>query len=286
LPALAGSGSARVIGAAAGAAELAALQALGAAAVTFDPAQIGIITAWLRNEATAGQVAAVADVLNPNPTTQPTLAARPAANADASLTFGPTSALRWALTSDNYHVDKWGLVFWVRTPLSATARTIYRIRNIAGGANAESLNISISSTELVVVDVYIDASNIRRGTVVGTPIPDNLPRLCTIEWDGDPNDGSPATDAEKLTITIGGVVQVVTFSNGLGSPGAMPASLVPATGNAIIGANNPGGTSLPLTGALSRNPCLVATGRMPGVTEGLFSQAARNNLLAWEPLAA
>lgn len=244
----------------------------------FDPSTVGI-TAWLRNSLTAGAVSSVTDVLNSNPAIEGG-AIEPSANANGSVTFATQSSLLWPITAANYNVDTWAIVLWIKSPLNTATRTLYRIRNITNGANAESLALQISGSEAISCDVYHDAVTIRRAVTPVSLIGDDTPHMVTIEWN---KNGS--TEADKFVISVDAVVRSLSFVDAGGTPGAMPAQLVSATGNAMIAANNPAGSSLPLAGTLSKNVAMIATAPMAGVTSGIFTQTAREALLVFEALA-
>lgn len=274
---LGGSGSAMVRLTASGAGALPRVAASGAAEANFDPSGLGVVTAWLRND-TVGAVSSVTDVLNSNPAVEGG-AVQPIGNADSSVTFPTQSSLLWPITAANFNVDTWAIVLWVRSPLNTATRTFYRIRNITNGASAESLALQLSGSEAISCDVYHDPVTIRRAVTPISLIGDDTPHMVTIEWNKN-----GATEADKFVISVDAVVRSLAFVNAAGAPGGMPPQLVSATGNAMIAANNPAGSSLPLAGRLSKNVSIIATAPMPGVTSGIFTQLAREQLFAFEAL--
>lgn len=245
---------------------------------SFDPRDLGsAVTAWLRvgqSTVTGAGISSLPDVLNTNPAVQGTDAQRPAlgtsANGFSLITGAANKVLTWPLAASNNATSQWGIAGHLRTPLSAAVRTIFGVRT-GNGASALRINLTVAADESVRAAIYIDDSNNRAGGTAASQIGDDSVQFMTCEFDG-----TQATEALKLTITIDGVVKALTFANDAGA-GAMPATLVAATGSALIGAFNTAGSSAPFTGFLGPNIYILGA-KMSGATTGLLTAAARTAL--------
>jgi hypothetical protein len=263
--------------------ERAEWESAAASAPPFGPSELsGVITAWLRvanSTVTGSGISSLPDALNANPAVQGTDAQRPAlgtsGNGLSLITGASNKVLSWPLAASNNATSQWGVATHIRTPLSAAARCIFGIRGGGHGSNANRINVYVQSDESVHASIYIDDANNRAGFTASSQIGDDTVQFLTVEFDG-----AQAAEAAKLTVTLDGVVKALTFANEAGT-GAMPSSLVAATGSALIGAFSSVGGSQPFTGSLGPN-YYVLGGKMAGVTEGLLTANARTALSNFE----
>ncbi len=248
----------------------------------FNPASLqGVITAWLRVQlatVTGSGISSLPDVLNDNPAVQGTDANRPAlgtsANGFSLITAAANKVLAWPLVASNNATSQWGVATHIRTSLSAASRCVFGVRG-GNGANLNRSQIYVHPDESVHANFYLDDSNGRVGITTASDIGDNTVQFLTVEFDG-----TQATEAGKLTVTLDGVVKVLSFVNEVGT-GSMPSTLVAATGNAVIGAFNAAGSSQPFNGLIGPNLYILG-GKMVGVTEGLLTANARTALSNFE----
>lgn len=251
-------------------------------AALFDPRDLGsAVTAWLRvgqSTVTGSGISSLPDVLNTNPAVQGTDALRPvlgtSANGFSLITCASGKVLTWPLAASNNATSQWGIAAHLTTPLGAAARTVFGVR-AGNGGNLNRVNVYVNSDESVHATIYIDDANNRAGVTAASVIGDSTPQFVTVEFDG-----TQGTEAGKITITIDGVVKVLSFANEAGA-GTVPAALVAATGSALIGAFNTAGSSAPFTGFLGPNIYILGS-KMAGATEGLLTAAARTALGSFE----
>jgi hypothetical protein len=238
-----------------------------------------VLTALLEN-GTVGLIASVPDLFASNPAVQATGALKPTGNADFGIFWDGTRVLQWPITGLNYPGggSAFGLAMWLRSPLSTTARMIYRIRNVSGGANTDALIVQVTSGEAVTFQANVDASNSRTASTSNSLIVDNQNQFLTVEYDG-----LQATEANRVVITLGTVKQTLSYSNGSGSA-TMPTTLLAATGNVLLGCANLG-SSLPFTGTWGKNVA-ITTSKMAGAEMGVWTNDARAALMNQLPQAA
>ena len=217
-------------------------------------------------------------MLNVNPAVQGTDAVRPAlgtsANGLSLITGASGKVLTWPLAASNNGTSQWGIACHINTALAAGVRCVFGVRG-GNGANVERFRLQVAADESVRAVVFIDDSNSRTGLTAASQIGDSTPKLLTVEFDG-----TQATEAAKLTITLDGAVKALTFTNEAGA-GAIPATMTAATGNSLIGALNTGGSSQPFTGFIGPNIYIIGS-KMAGATEGLLTAAARAALSGFE----
>lgn len=236
------------------------------------------ITANLRNSTTSGNISSITDELNTNPAVQSTDNLRPSGNADLSMNFS-SKVLQWPISASNFDTNYLTFACWIKTPLSSADRTIFSIRSTSGGASASSVFFKVQAAETLCVDINVnDASNVRRAQTANSIILDNIPQFVTLELNM-----TKLTDLEKVTISVNGYTKQLFLSNPTGSPSSFGSSLVNATGNYLIGANNSVGTSSPMTGIIGRD-IFISTLHISTATQGNLTQAARINLMNILPL--
>ncbi len=245
-----------------------------------DPSLAGIISAWLRvplATVTGSGISSLPDTLNSNPAVQASDLLRPPRGTSAnglSIISPVSDVMTVPLIAANNATSQWGLALHLRSPNGAASRSVWVVR-AGGGADFNRINVAETSTESFGATINIDDLNNRAGFTTASQIGDNTWHFVTVEFDG-----TQATEIGKLTITIDGIVKTLTFSNPSGV-GAMPATLVNATGSALLLANNTAASSQPWIGDIGPNIYIVQS-KMVGATEGLLTAAARFSLGAFE----
>lgn len=257
---------------------------IGGADTGFEPIVFNsLLTAWLRQTATSGAIASIADVLGGSAAAQATAARRPTALADFSIQTDGNDVLQLPMTANNWAGGgtAWGFATWIASSLSTLNRTIGRIR-AANGSNVEAMAMTLDASERIQFDIYHSDTSARRGT---TPviIGNNTPQFLTCEVDlvGVPEIG--LLEADKLIVTVDEVVQVLVFTNAAGTPNGLPATLRAAVGDMLLLANNLTGTSSPYTGRNGRD-YLFRVGKMPTAGRGVWTPEARHLLRLAAPL--
>lgn len=245
----------------------------------YDPATItgGSITAILRNN-TVGAISSVPDTLNTNPATQSTAGRRPTGGADGGITWDGGDVLVWPLVDNqNKNTTTLGFAVWFEPAEIATTQTIVAITNGTGGASTRTF-VLFSTGDAIRVDVGNNGLVGRRATATGV-LTAGVPVFVTGEFNGN-----LASEATRHVITVNGVVQSPSFSALSG--GASDTVLNDPTGNITIGgADNAdvGGNPITVGGRTGRD-ILAGTSAMSGVTEGIWTPAARILLMNGFPL--
>lgn len=241
------------------------------AAIT--PATSGA-SGWLRNDAVAGDVTSWTEVLTANHATA-NVARAPTATAASGLTFTTNDCMAWTLNATTFNTSYLGFYLWVKPDDVATNKTLVSISIGTGGAFARCIILMFGTTSFM-CDVFVAGTAGRRGIVAGQ-VAAGTPRLWGVEYNND-----KVGEANKLTLTRDGAVLAPTFSD-LGAGGALGALPTATPGKALIGNFNDGAASNPMNGVIGRN-LFSFTAPMVGSTVGLLTTAARNSLLALEPL--
>lgn len=228
----------------------------------------GIITAWLRNAVTSGDVDFVADTLNAgNPaTTNGTITG----NADFSMTFS-TGELIWPLVAANNQTQTFGVYMRLKRTGTTSAQFPWAIDIGTNGASARKVFFQKSTTNGI-VRVYNATSTAARAATVTNAF------SSTGQWDvyGVELDlGSGLAEDKRCVITINGVVQSFTGSTPLGAITEMPSAMGTPTGNFIIGSQ--GGSNY-WEGSIARD-IFVLGARHPARTEGLLPPAGRMGIV-------
>jgi hypothetical protein len=85
-------------------------------------------------------------------------------------------------------------------------------------------------------------------------------------------------ESNQVVISVGGIVQTLTFGNSIGAPGAMPSSLEGQPGGVdiVLLAERSTASNSPLVGEIVNIYFLGAA--MPGATAGLLTPTARISL--------
>lgn len=245
-------------------------------ASAFSPVQVSAVRGWLRLAAgtiTGAGYSSVPDVLASNPAVQGTDANRPpnlnsTNNLPRADFDGSADHLTWPAASNNNQTVTSGFAAWCEFD---TVNNLGGIYSSIVGASGRA-EVSKDSAALI-VNVNISQFSIRRGTVAGAF---SAGTKYFITWEYN---GAEATDALKCTITIGGVVQTVSFTDDTGAPGAMPATLVSTAGPWVIGSRLTGSGFL--NGKIGPNIYILGS-KMTGATEGLLTAAARTALMNFE----
>jgi hypothetical protein len=236
------------------------------------------VSAWLRQSATSGAVSSWDNVLNAgNPAVQGTAARRPTAGADFALTFDGGDDLAWVIDAANANATAMGFAIWIKLGSVSGAQTIIAIRNLGNpdGASSTMLELRTSGTALQ-LDMFSDGTNGRRASVSGV-LSTSSAILLTVEFNG-----VLGTEAAREVITINTVVQTLSFSN-LGTGGTLTSLTPGVTGNINIGSRS--GLNLPISAGTKYGRNLFAnTAAMSGVTEGVWTAAARTAMFDFEAL--
>lgn len=234
----------------------------------------GALTAWLRNSST-GTITSVPDVRNTNPATAN--GGTITANADFSMSSS-TGELLWPLVTaqnnGNVAKNQFGIYLWLKRLGAGASQFPWAIDIGTGGASQRTLFAQKSGTNQI-FRVYNSAGTAARNAsltnVFATTGTWNL-----YGWEFDL--GSGGTEAQRAVFTINGVVQTLSFTDAVGTPGAMPTSFPSVTGNMTL--MSQGGTNY-WDGIVGRNIFVFGAG-MTGRTEGLLTQAARDALVLYE----
>lgn len=223
------------------------------------PLEISAVTGWLRfalGTVTGLGYSSVPDVLGGSPAVQASDASRMAASTSANglpIAVGATGDyLSWPVSAANNGAARYGIATWVKTS-NAGFQDLYSIYLAGGGANATK------------VDVFLNAGALSSEVAVGGSctkaaplLPANTWAFFTFEYDG-----SQATDAARLVVTVNGVVQATTNTS-------IPVTSPTPTGNAFIGGFS---VLYAIIGALGPN--FYSLGRQ-------LTPAERANLMAFE----
>ena len=238
----------------------------------FAPDLRAVLGSWLRNDTLSGGIASVSDILNPsNPAAQATSGLRPTGNADGSIGFGGAHVLAWPLITANNNRDTIGYYTWIN-PASFVGNPIIWCANaVGGGASANKLTFRIfgdGSLQLF----YYTTTLFRLATVTGNPLSTGTKYFVGFEFDS-----GAGSEAAGVNITIGGVVQTISFSN-TGSYGQLAA----VTGSALIGNQATNGAGNAITATYGRDSW-VLNGKMAGATR-LLTPTGLAALMNYEPL--
>lgn len=215
----------------------------------FSPSEISAVSAWLRAAppdtiVTGSGISSLADALGGSPATQGTDANRPPRGAGNIIQWTNDSLVYPLQNLINNQLTSGGVAGWLRSPLSAaTLRCIWSPILAAGLASESRLQLSINSVEGLRLDVWHDAANIRRASTANSVIGDNVWTFVTFE-----PDLTLATEADQILITVNATPLALTFTNALGTPGAMPAAFLQPTGNGSLGNNAATTGTGPFTG--------------------------------------
>jgi hypothetical protein len=237
------------------------------------------ITGWLRNLGSVGALASWSNVLSPSvPAVQPTAGRQPITESGGSVIFDGGDVLSWPLITDmNKNVSTLAYAMWFEPASLAAINDLLAIHSGVGGASA-SMFVMCSQSNNFRLDVRNNGLLGRRGAAVAV-VAVGTPAFITCEFNG--NLGS---EAARHVITINGVVQSLSFSAISG--GTSGTTLNDPTGNALIGgaADADVGVEPILNGGRLSKNIWCATSAMAGVTEGVWTPAARLGLMALEPL--
>lgn len=249
------------------------------ASAPYDPVAIteGSVTAILRNS-TAGAIASVTDILNTNPATQATAGRRPTGAADGSITWDGADVLVWPLVANqNKNTVTLGFAKWFMPVEVVTTQTLVAITNGTGGASLRTF-VLFSSGNAIRLDVGNNGLVGRRATASGV-LTANVPVFVTGEFNG-----GLGSEATRHVVTVNCVVQSPSFSALSG--GASDVVLNDPTGNILLGgADNADVGANPITvGGRTGRDTIVGTSAMAGVTEGIWTPAARLALMNGAPL--
>lgn len=245
----------------------------------FSPAQLSAVSGWLRlasGTITGQGYSSVPDLLASNPAVQSVDADRPPAATSANgLPImdldGASDFLSLPAATNNNQTAAAGLVLWVK-PDTVGAGTSSIVSTIPGATNRFEL---MRDTTDLLIDVFFSQFVSRRGTVPGVF---SAGVWVGLTWE---QFCAGATDPDKCTLTVNGVVRTVNFTDSSGAPGAMPGSLVSTAGPHLIGCRISASHTGCFDGKIGPNIFLLGS-RMTGATQGLLTTAARANILGFE----
>jgi hypothetical protein len=243
----------------------------------FDPGTV--VSVWLRNNVTSGNISSVTDVLNNNPAVQAVDARRPAGATDLIMAFATNDVLVQPLDATNNGTERWGCAFWVDHTAAGAEETYFAITNLTGVASAMKVEVKKITTNFLRADLYMDASNARRVTAT-TEALGTVPAFVTCEYNS-----AQSGEENQIVLTVNGVVCTTNNTNLIGTPDISLGLAAGVTGNLAIGNRRDSTAASALTGRLSKNLWLFNTA-MAGVTQGLLTPAARTALMNFEPMAA
>ncbi len=197
-------------------------QAAGGAA-SFDPSQLPQLTAWLNwAGATDTGTLSVPDLKGGSPATQSTGGLKPTVDRSGAVAFGAfsSSLLALPLSAAINDTVKFGVAFWLKMADVTGTKGFIAIQNVAGGANADKLQLLLIGNVLQVRAMSVD----RRAQF--SPLDTNR-RFVYLGIDC-----SKGTEATQVLMGLDAALQSLFFS----SDTAWPATLGAATGNMLIGA--------------------------------------------------
>jgi hypothetical protein len=242
----------------------------------------GAVSSWLSLPHASSVIAgagdsSVHDILNANPATQSTDGRRPAGETNGGqpcMRFATNDVLVWPLIAANNGTTRTGFAFWFKTDAIGSFQNLIEINTGTGGASGRKLSLFIRNTGPIYADMYSSPTGTSGTTGQGPVLSALTWYFVTLEYDA-----SAATDALKLTITLGGVAQTLAFTPfGAGSLTTLPT----VTGNALIGNRvNAGSPDLPFQGLIGPNFwCLGA--KQAGAGQGLLTQQGRLALMNYQ----
>lgn len=244
----------------------------------FNPTSLGL-TAWYRSGATSGDVTSWAEVLGGAALTF-NAARAPTAQSNKALRFtAATPDVGGVLIgANNFNRDYLGIVFRAKPSAVVTNQTFFSLNIGTAGAGARILDFMIASAALR-VDVYSAGSAGRRYTY--NSVASTAARQWELSWN---KDGAGENDR---TIVFRDAVELVPSSSTDLGAGGVPTQLVAAGGGGRIlfgNFNDSAVASNPFGGDFGWDIFIRAGSRMTGATRGIFTTAARTNMLAFEPL--
>jgi hypothetical protein len=252
-------------------------QLVNGGSASFDPSSV--LTAWLENGVSVGAVSSVADRMNTNPATQGTAVRQPTGAATGTLTWDGNDCLSWPLVaSQNKATGALAFAFWFKPASILTNQGVINIHNGTGGASIQTLRI-YTGAGTIVFEVRNNGLVGRRG-VVSAVVSAGVSAFITGEFNG-----AMASEATRHVVTLGGVVQTLTFSALSG--GLSDTVLNDPTGNLLIGgaANaDIGNEPIAVGGITGRDVFVRAGSAMSGATEGVWTSATRLKLMNYRPL--
>lgn len=245
----------------------------------FSPTSLAL-TAWLRMLATSGDQTSWSDVLG-GAAAAANAARAPTAQADSSLLFNAATpdVFAWQSGAHNFNVNNLTYYWWAKPTAVASTQMLISLALGTGGFGIRCLEVAFLNANFR-VDVYVSGPNGRRFTY-NTQAAAGTPRLWGIEYDS-----SGTLETDKLIVTRSGAEISPSSVTSLGAGGTLGA-LVSGSGSILLGNfHNSATVSNPYGGSYARNFYARAGSKMAGATRGNLTQAARDALNAFEPLAA
>jgi hypothetical protein len=256
----------------------------------IDPVNVtaGAVSAWLRvasGTITGSGYSALPDALDAaNPAVQSTDARRPTAATSANglpILACSSQAMSLPLTAARNGTTQWGFGCWVKQTGGGASAWVITSIDSAGSAGASARKFlaqpSTGGVTNVGMFVFNATSTTARGAQKTGVLTANTWMFLTYEL----NLGSGGSEATRAVITLNGAVQGLTFSDALGTPGAMPTSMPSPTGSIGLFAQNLSTGANGFGGNIGPNIYLFGSA-MPGATEGLLTASARTALMNFE----
>lgn len=256
----------------------------------FDPVAVtaGAASWWLRNATFSGNVNSVPDLLGGASAVAGTHPLTGNADGTMTCTGSNGQTLLLPLSTATNGTTKWWISMHVRQRTFTNLSDLFNIDS-AGGGSASLRKCFCQGTTTGTSSPYefhvfnVAATQARRGRTTGNPFTIDQWRHVTVELalNLESSPGVPAADALRGVMTIDGVVQSLTITDSLGTPGAFPTVMSTPTGSITLFGNaaNPGANYL--VGDVSRN-IIGGNGGMALATEGCLTPAARLALGSFE----
>jgi hypothetical protein len=246
-----------------------------------DPSTISAVSSWFRvaqGTITGSGYSSIPDVLNPaSPAVQSTDAQRPPAATSSNglpILACVNDALSVPIIAARNNATTWGFWGWLRRTGVANVGP-FAVRALSGA----SVNRCDAQPQVAPGDAscfyWNAASTTARTGMASSVYALNAWAFVTYEFEG-----AALTEPDQALITLNTNIQVSSFSNIVGAPGAMPASLANPTGTIAVCAQQLNGTN-PWVGNFGPNFGFLAS-KMAGATQGLLTPAARLALMNFE----
>lgn len=253
---------------------------------TFDPTSLGVVGAWFdvaeASDAGSGLAFTVPNQLTANHLTTSTDAQKPtistASNGVPILVASVSNLLCPLHAAINSSTKLW-FGFHARLTTSAALAEVLTIIPPSASANKLFLGINpgVPGVGYNRVGVYQDNVTMRRYQVnSGALFPLNTWAHVLIELNLnlESSPGVLAPEADRGVMSIDGVPLVAAFSDGAGTPGALPQTMATPTGSLSFLSRRASDAANPYKGEIGRH-IFMGVSAMPGVTSGCLTPAAR-----------
>lgn len=226
---------------------------------------------WYRNSIIAPDVNSIPDIYSGNAITANHFSRQPTGNSDYTLQWASDGMVGNAISN----LVHWGWAAWLLPNSLSGQGSLIRM----GAATTAEPFVAGDALRLEVFDGQIDlnvcldatGANIRRATS-GVLLSTSVPKFLTVECAFD-----AATDAEKVVVTVDGVVQSISFGVFAGTAAAMPATLQACPAVSMFDRRT-NATATTFAGRTGRN-IFILGGKEPGATLGLLTPFGRRALM-------